>query len=383
MHSYGFESTKSESTGLPSLLGKGLSWFLIGKLAGLEGTKLRDCAIIGTIADCALDLNLDVAIGQVIEQARQEQIRQETATNIESIFQPKGPSIEFDTSESQTPLLPKTYNQNIGVLEGEEERKWRKVIIHPSVVLILGKRGSGKSALGYYLLMLLHTAYPTYLVGVSETAQHLLPDWIGIVSDLQMLPPKSVALVDEAYLHYHARQSNTDASIVMSKLLNLSRQKSQTIIFISQEARQLDRNIVSSADVIVFKDLGILQTDFDRRELNRIVLQAKQVFDSSKGDRRSWNYVYSPNADFIGPLKNTLPSFWSKKLSNIFANNMGENESAIKPARNMTLDDRIKLAKELCRNNHSMGQIAGILNVSKGTVYNYLNNYPYRNESSC
>lgn len=378
MQEYSFESTKREPIELARLVGKGLSWFLVGKLAGLKGTQLRDCSIIGTIADCALGLNLDVAIDQALEQARQEQIRQETITKIESIFQSKELSIKSDTSESQMPLLPKTCNQNTGVLEGEEERKWRKVIIHPSVVLILGKRGSGKSALGYYLLMLLHKAYPTYLVGVPKKAQYLLPDWIGIIPNLEMLPPKSVALVDEAYLHYHARQSNTDASIVMSKLLNLSRQKSQTIIFISQEARQLDRNIVSSADVIVFKDLGILQTDFDRRELNRIALQAKQVFDSSKGDRRSWNYIYSPNADFIGPLKNTLSSFWSKKLSNIFANNIGGNESAIRLSQTMTLDEKTKLAKELSRNNHSIGQIAGILGVCKGTVFNYLNDYPYR-----
>ena len=141
----------------------------------------------------------------------------------------------------------------------------------------------------------------------------------------------------------------------------------------------MDRNIVSSASVIVFKDLGILQTKFDRRELNRIATQAEQALDSVKGDRRSWNYVYAPNADLIGPLKNKLPSFWSKKLSNIFANNIGENESAIRSSRTMTLDERTKLAKELNRNNHSIGQIAGILGVSKGTIFNYLNDYPYRN----
>ena len=58
---------------------------------------------------------------------------------------------------------------------------------------------------------------------------------------------------------------------------------------------------------------------------------------------------------------------------------MGENELVIKPARNVTLDERIKLAKDLHGNKHSIGQIAGILGVSKGTVYNYLNDYPYRN----
>jgi len=246
-------------------------------------------------------------------------------------------------------------------------------------VLILGKRGSGKSALGYYIIELLHIAYPTYIVGAPETARNLIPDWMGIVSNLEMLPPNSVALVDEAHLQYHARQSNTDVSVLMSKLLNLSRQKSQTIIFVSQEARQLDRNIVSSADVMVFKDIGLLQAEFERRELNRIALQAKQTFDSLKGDRRSWNYIYSPNVDFVGPLKNPLPSFWSSKLSSVFANNAGGAGEVIKPAKKMTRDEKIRLAKELKRNNHSIGHIAGILSVSRGTVYNYLNDYPYRN----
>ena len=54
----------------------------------------------------------------------------------------------------------------------------------------------------------------TYLAGVSEKVRYSLPDWIGIISDLEMLPPKSVALVDEAYLHYHARQSDRDASTI-------------------------------------------------------------------------------------------------------------------------------------------------------------------------
>jgi len=34
----------------------------------------------------------------------------------------------------------------------EPDSIWLKRIIHPSIVLILGKRGSGKSALAYYLL---------------------------------------------------------------------------------------------------------------------------------------------------------------------------------------------------------------------------------------
>jgi hypothetical protein len=43
----------------------------------------------------------------------------------------------------------------------EPDAAWRQKIVHPSVVLVLGKRGSGKSALGYRLLELFrYTATP-------------------------------------------------------------------------------------------------------------------------------------------------------------------------------------------------------------------------------
>jgi uridine kinase len=55
------------------------------------------------------------------------------------------------------------------------------VIIPPAVVLILGKRGSGKSALAYRLLELFRYQVASYVVGASDHARKRLPDWIGIV----------------------------------------------------------------------------------------------------------------------------------------------------------------------------------------------------------
>ena len=88
-----------------------------------------------------------------------------------------------------------------------------------------------------------------------------------MAATLEDVPPKSIALVDEAYIPFHARSSMAAEAKAMSQALNLSRQREQTIIFISQEARQVDRNITSSASVVVFKDLGMLQLEFDRPEL--------------------------------------------------------------------------------------------------------------------
>ena len=66
-------------------------------------------------------------------------------------------------------------------------------------------------------------------------------------------------------------------SKAMSQSLNLSRQRNQTLIFVSQEARQVDKNIASSASVVVFKELGILQPEFDRPELRKLVAQATEA----------------------------------------------------------------------------------------------------------
>lgn len=262
----------------------------------------------------------------------------------------------------------------------ETDTAWRSKIVHPSVVLILGKRGSGKSALGYRLLGLFRYIATPYVVGVPSSARSLLPDWIGIVPTLEELPNKSIALVDEAYLAYHARGSMAATSKAMSQALNLSRQKEQTLIFVSQEARQVDKNIASSANVVVFKELGMLQLEFDRPELNKLANQAKEALVSVKGDKRRWSFVYAPDADHVGLMENELPSFWKPSLSHMFAS--GISTPTVRIAKGLTLQQKIQKAKEMREQGASYSEIAGALGVSIGTVVNYLRGYPYRQRNT-
>ena len=256
-----------------------------------------------------------------------------------------------------------------------EVGKWLRLIHHPSIVVILGGRGKGKSCLGYRLLEHLRWVANVYVVGLPESARKLLPDYIGMAASLEDVPPNSIVLVDEGYLSYHARRSMAATSVEMSQILNLSRQRNQTLIFVTQEARQIDRNVVSSANVVVFKDLGMLQLEFDRRELNKIAAQAKQAFATLGGDKRKWAYVYSPDANFVGLVENSLPTFWTPKLSHIFAT---KGEAISRPPRKTPLEQRIERAKELKRQGLTNGQIAKMMGVSKATVKNYLEDYPYK-----
>lgn len=117
----------------------------------------------------------------------------------------------------------------------DPESDLHKAVPHPSAVLILGKKGSGKSALAYRLLELFRFRADAYAVGLPDTASSLLPDWIGTVDSLKELPLGSTAVVDEAHLRYNSRNSHSHNSRSISEALNLCRQREQTIIVISQE----------------------------------------------------------------------------------------------------------------------------------------------------
>ncbi|GAH13002.1 unnamed protein product, partial [marine sediment metagenome] len=79
---------------------------------------------------------------------------------------------------------------------------------------------------------------------------------------------------------------------------------------------------------------------------------------------------FSPSG-FEGVLQNPKPSFWSEKLSHIFASgNLGNVE---KPARELSKEEKKKRAKELQDDyGYSYGEIAKRLGIGKTTAYRYL-----------
>lgn len=264
--------------------------------------------------------------------------------------------------------------------ESLEMLSWLNIITHPSIILILGARGSGKSAAGYKILEYLRHIADPYVVGLPRQARRLLPEWIGSVPTIEDLPPNSIGLIDESYTLFHSRSSSSERAKVLSNLINLSRQRGITLIFISQEARQIDINIASSANIIIIKNPSILQLEFERKELRKIAEEASRMFaDINKRDRNKWAYVYAPNSDFVGMMENSLPSFWTPGLSKAYAENTPINEMVI--PKKMSLEQKKEKARELHNNGWSYRQIAEYLSVSKSTVYNWIHGYPYRHRS--
>jgi hypothetical protein len=72
-----------------------------------------------------------------------------------------------------------------------------------------------------------------YVVGLPRKARKLLPEWIGNVMNLEGLPSNAIGLIDESYTLFHSRSSGSSRAKALSNLINLPRQREQTLIFVS------------------------------------------------------------------------------------------------------------------------------------------------------
>ena len=155
-----------------------------------------------------------------------------------------------------------------------EASKWLSIIKHPNVVLILGKRDSGKSALAYRIVEDMRWTADIYAVGLPYSANQYVSEWITIQPEIEDVPHNSIIIIDENHLKYHSGTGMKSNSIELTRILNLSRQRNQTIIFISQESSHIDRKIFIAIDVIVFKEPIMFQSKFDRPERRNLSLQS-------------------------------------------------------------------------------------------------------------
>ena len=280
-------------------------------------------------------------------------------------------SLASDTkTELEAPVKPAS-----ALWVPELDAQWLQIIHHPAVVLIIGKRDAGKSALGNRLLELLRSQGAPYVVGLPIEAQKLLPDWIGTAEHLEDVPTGAVVLLDESYLQLHARGSMTEAGRAIGNLINLSRQKRQTLIFIVQEARQLDVNIVSQVDVLAMKELSDLSQGFERPQFRKFTDKARAAFATVQGDKRKCTWVYSEAANFEGMVKNELATFWNSRLSHAYGQSASGELAPPRRGHRLSREDQKDQARRMHASNPPLSypNIARNLGISTGTAWNLVN----------
>ena len=184
-----------------------------------------------------------------------------------------------------------------------------------TVGVVLGARGSGKSALG--LRVLENAAARGRRVCALGFKESAVPPWVRVVASPDEASNGSFLLVDEGGISFSSRSSMSSANKLLSSLLFVARHKDLSVLFITQNSANLEVNTLRQADYLLLKKPSLLQRDFERKKINEIYDSAASGF---KEHAENKGLFYSYSDSFKGFASNSLPSFWSQAASKSFDN---------------------------------------------------------------
>jgi hypothetical protein len=202
----------------------------------------------------------------------------------------------------------------------EAYAQWIESLSAGKVILVLGKRGSGKSAfiakMAEFLMAI--NGMNTYWIGAPETARSFVPHWIKLVNTPDNCPANSFVMCDEAGIDYLSLLFNTTANRFMRRMLMIARHKHISLAFATQSSRDIDNAIVRQADSIIFKEPGLHQPDSERAGIKPRAQKAALAFkEIPRGERIGAAYVFDDS--FEGIINSNVPSFWTEDLSHIYS----------------------------------------------------------------
>ncbi len=219
--------------------------------------------------------------------------------------------------KKQRELMTPEYNEFevLEIISGDYNKWLEKVYESDSQIgIILGARGSGKTAFGMKFLENFHSKHrkKCFAIGFNENE---LPAWIKGVNDISQIENNSFVLIDEGGILFNSRSSMSNANKMLSQLILIARHKNISVLFISQNSSNLDVNILRQADFLILKPSSLLQKEFERKIIQRIYKETKKHFEKYQKEP-GITYIYSEN--FRGFTSNPLPSFWRENLSKSF-----------------------------------------------------------------
>lgn len=193
---------------------------------------------------------------------------------------------------------------------------WEKRLMksESTIGLILGARGTGKTAIGIKILENIYSKEKRncYAIGFKKEE---MPSWISVVEDISKIKNNSFVLIDEGGILFSSRKSMSNPNKILSELLLIARHKNISIIFISQNSSNIEINTIRQSDYLILKPSSLLQKDFERKKIRDVYNEIEKDFKKLK-NKKGITYIYSD--EFKGFVTNPLPSFWNQKISKSF-----------------------------------------------------------------
>lgn len=190
---------------------------------------------------------------------------------------------------------------------------WEKHLMKSdsTIGIVLGARGSGKSALALKVFENIYskTNMKLYAMGFRKEE---MPSWIEVVESVDRIKNNSHVLIDEGGVLFSSRKSMSLPNKLLSELILIARHKNLSILFISQNSSNLDVNVLRQADYLLLKPSSLLQKSFERKIIKDLYIRTQDGFKEYKSDK-GITYLHSDRFD--GFISNPLPSFWNMAIS--------------------------------------------------------------------
>ena len=135
-------------------------WGGIGALQGIKGKELGLFAALGPWAEQSAGRKLEDAIVDMLNSGdNSSPVSQSPENSPAVVLEMKSPFTSSTEGETVSYPVSAQYVKTVN------DSKWLEMIPDPSVVVILGRRGSGKSALGHRLLELFRYRSLPFVLG--------------------------------------------------------------------------------------------------------------------------------------------------------------------------------------------------------------------------
>jgi len=223
------------------------------------------------------------------------------------------------------------------IMEKPERSTILKLFRLPDVTLIMGSRRYGKTATAHKIAEDMHKSRkvrtmvhlpPSAPLEIRQRIQKQLPDYMKVTTKKEEWEKNSVVIYDEAAQTAHARRTQSGAAVELDNLIGISGQRNQLLIFICHHSKKLDPNVVREVNHIVWKRPTYAYQLFERDELSDFTMKAFDYFaDLRKGRKlndtirrmlKRNNLVLDFDDFRFFSFENSLPTYWTEDLSNLF-----------------------------------------------------------------
>ena len=209
-----------------------------------------------------------------------------------------------------------------------KKTSWKKIPTQ-GLVIINGHRGEGKSALGWWIAQEMHkrTKKQVATFGLAMAARKLFPkrgfgrggiNHVTTVDKVNRMKP-SIIIVDEAAFIAGSRDAMSSTNKQWLKLIAICRHKDHLLIFIHQQSRQLDVQIMMDADLVLMKRPTQLHIREARPSFAPEIQEAYELFNRMRGDTKKKVYVVDYHYGAKAMLPAYMPTWWNSKVSKAYS----------------------------------------------------------------